>query len=221
MTRGEGHARRFLESMGGYASKIGCSFVIAFDRCEHKDYGQQRSVDVDCSRRGIVEDALVMAHEECGTDWIFRLDDDESIDDRAVSWLGRFMKYPEDGKRSFGMSRLNLFGSENRYIVEEGLYPDYQTRLLRSDINAPSEIHESPPADYTVDWPILHHKFLVKTYEQRRKTAEKYDSTRKGAGFGDWFLRFSLPEDAFSGGPNTKEFPSFNSSQPPSTSNPR
>ena len=45
--------------------------------------------------------------------------------------------------------------------------------------------------------PILHTKFLLKDYEERKAIAENYDSVRAEAGTGKVYLPFSLPEDSF------------------------
>ncbi len=46
----------------------------------------------------------------------------------------------------------------------------------------------------TIEHPILHHKFLVKSYEERVKIAERYESISAGAGSAG-YLTFTLPED--------------------------
>lgn len=190
--------------MRAASALVGAALVIAADRCRPPKIGQDRTIDVDCSERNMQEDALPRMHAECGTDWVLRLDDDESIGEDAVSWLIRFARYPEDGKRTFCMPRMNLFGNERTYIAEEGLWPDLQTRLLRRDVSPHAHIHHGIDADYAVRWPILHHKFLVKDYEHRKKIAERYESLGAGMGLGPWFMRFSLPELAFPDGPKTK-----------------
>ena len=48
---------------------------------------------------------------------------------------------------------------------------------------------------------LLHHKFRVKSIEERRAIVERYDNIAAGAGTA--FKAFSVPEEALTGGINS------------------
>jgi hypothetical protein len=50
------------------------------------------------------------------------------------------------------------------------------------------------PYGTVIKQPILHYKFLIKTYEERLEIANRYESVAKNAGLGAYRV-WTLPED--------------------------
>ena len=146
--------------------------------------------------RGFIESVLDEAVKACSGDYIFRLDDDETASRALVEWLTS-EEYTESDHWKF--PRMHLWPDANSMIVSQHLFPDYQTRLsIKAKSGGRSTVHAGSPFGGGSIAPvaILHHKFLVRSYEERKKTAEIYDREYPGYGTGG-MLPFNLPEDFY------------------------
>lgn len=126
--------------------------------------------------------------------YVLRLDDDESLPDQTIQWLlsGEYLTHPH-----WKFARKHLWTDEYHYIANPPLYPDHQTRLsVREMSTGRTSIHCGSPfgggelASIGVD--IHHHKFLVKTLDERLEIVKRYNQIHPGAG--DNFRVFSVPE---------------------------
>jgi hypothetical protein len=200
VTKGEECVLPLLHKLEMDALCLSAEFVLVADGEEaHRDLshggfdrlGKGSNIPIVHSK-GYIESVLDEAIEHTNGKYILRIDDDESISAPMLDWLaGR--KYESFDNWTF--PRAHLWGDEKSYIVNSPLWPDYQTRLSARDksgnrlaIHAPSPygIGEIAPC------PILHHKFLVRDYEDRKRILDGYESKQEGAGSGD-FLPFSFP----------------------------
>jgi hypothetical protein len=181
VTRNELCVQRLLEKMKKDADFIGAEFVKVVD-------------GVDVHSNGSIESVLDEAIAMCKDGWILRLDDDEEMSADLKSW---FHSSPVAIPDLFTFPRLNLWVDERHYILNENLYPDLQTRLAKKEQSGGRQvIHAGSPFGVggIVDKPILHHKFLIRDYNERKAIAERYESIAPGAGMG-FYKVYSLPED--------------------------
>lgn len=142
--------------------------------------------------KGYIESVLDEAIEFTRGNYILRIDDDESLSTPLLKWLASGQYRTHD---NWTFPRANLWGDEEHYIANPPLWPDYQTRLsIRSKSGGRLAIHAPSPygAGEIASCPILHHKFLVRTFDDRKRILDQYESMQEGAGSG--FIPFSLPE---------------------------
>jgi len=144
---------------------------------------------------GYIESVLDEAIAFCAGPYVLRLDDDELPSTAMLEWLdaghyakGEHWKFP----------RVHLWGDRKTALVTPHLWPDSQTRLsLKNLSGSRRSIHSGSPFGGGDDCPapIEHHKFLVKSLEERRAIVERYDGIASGAG--THFRPFSVPEDVY------------------------
>lgn len=177
VTQHEPFADRFLAAFAEIAGDVGANYV------EH-----------DGSGAGCIEHVLDDAIASCPDGYILRVDDDESVTFSMVRWLAR-REFVEADHWAF--PRRHFFPDRSTYIASAPLYPDLQTRLsVKAKAGGRSGVHDGSPHGTGTVAPVHlnHHKFLVRSYEERRAIVERYEAIRPGAGHG--FREFSLPEDA-------------------------
>jgi glycosyltransferase involved in cell wall biosynthesis len=142
--------------------------------------------------QGYIESVLDEAIEHTSGKYILRIDDDESISNPMFRWV---VDREYESADNWTFPRAHLWGDEANYIVNSPLWPDSQTRLsIRAKAGGRLAIHAPSPhgAGEIAPCPILHHKFLVRDYEDRKRILDGYESKQRGAGSGD-FLPFSFP----------------------------
>lgn len=194
----EPHSIRFLKQMSEWCKNRNFEFVLGVDGSDiqvEKAYEFTSKV-VPVKSDGYLESVLDDVKSKCSGDYIMRLDDDESMSIGLSSFLTK-LDFPH-GVYTF--SRANLWGDEHHFITNGGLYPDIQTRLFRADLaGGRTQIHRLSPHGFGKVLPlrILHYKFLVKSYEERLEIAKRYETVEKGAGLGEVYKKFNLPEDCF------------------------
>ena len=141
----------------------------------------------------IVEYALNSAASYCKGDYILRIDDDEIPSLSMISWINDNLgKVPINS-----FPRVNLYGTHFMMLGSPPLWPDYQTRLTHRDsFVRPEIVHSGHPGGQGAicPEPIIHYKYLVESLIDRHNTALIYESNKEGAGFGDTYRPFSLPE---------------------------
>lgn len=204
ITQAEPHALIFLSAMADLAKRLGAELVIAADG--HDAFN--RLSDIAGLRRHVTpvrsSGFLESVHDEVLAkttgDYVFRLDDDESVSPSLQSWL-QVQAYLDEPHWKF--ARAALWHRADLFIHALPLWPDHQTRLSkRSLAGGRNHIHAGSPYGGGAECPsmILHHKFLVKTREQRQEIVDRYDRVSPGAGSGG-MLAFQIPEAAYQGFP--------------------
>lgn len=176
VTQREPFAASFLAELADLADAIGASYV-----------------EYDGRGTGCIEHVLDDAIAECPDGYILRVDDDEVVSYPMKSWLID-RSYVEADHWAF--PRRNLWPDENAYITSPPLYPDLQTRLsVKAKSGGRWSPHDGSPFGTGTVAPVglEHHKFLVRSYDERRAIVDRYDSIMPGAGSG--WRAFSLPEE--------------------------
>jgi hypothetical protein len=193
VTRFERHTPRFLRHFRAVADILGAEFVVGCDRCEPAECGADIYVPVET--RGMIEHALIEAHDACSGEYVLRLDDDETLSAAAIFAVADWSRLDSDEK-VYAFPRANLWGDEKHAIVSGSLFPDLQTRLMPRGRENRTRLHQAIDTSSTIPGMILHHKFLVKTREEREEIAIRYEEIDPGGGSGH-YLQFSVPESCF------------------------
>ena len=129
----------------------------------------------------------------CSGEYVFRLDDDESVSIELRAWLAR---KGYTAHRHWRFPRQHLWGSTEQFLANAPLWPDDQTRLsARQFAGGRNTVHAASPFGRGIRGPgtILHHKFLLRDLDERIGIAARYEAIRPGAGTGK-FLAFATPE---------------------------
>lgn len=198
VTKAEPYALPFLEHLSLVASKTNAQLVIAADGPDAVkpllDMTWMRyPLIASVTSKGYIESVLDQALSYCDGQYVLRLDDDERCSDAMVAWLVDG-GYTADDHWKF--PRAHLWGDERHVLMHPQLWPDHQTRLsVRIKAGQRKSIHCGSPFGGGAEAPVLieHHKFIVKTVEERRAIVARYDRIAPGAGSG--MLVFSVPED--------------------------
>jgi hypothetical protein len=202
VTKAEPFAIPFLVSMSELAIMLHAQFVIAADgvtaanTLAHTTWRQLPRI-ITVHSKGYLESVLEQALNNCDGEYILRLDDDERCSPAMVAWLDNqsHLQHPH-----WKFPRAHLIGDTESVIMHPQLWPDHQTRLsVREMAGGRHWIHCGSPYGGGEEAPcvIEHHKFLVKSYEERLAIAKRYDTVQPGAGTGG-MKGFNLPEDAYS-----------------------
>ena len=210
ITAGKPFARATLEQMRAWANLLDADLVVAGDReagyALAREYADTAlAVQV---QNGLGESVVPELARACAHEWVLRFDDDETGTWAMFEWLKRG-EWNTVAWDAFNFPRGHLWGDTEHFITDAPLWEDRQTRLVRREITERwhNQVHAGSPAGRSADVPamMLHHKFLVRTYEERQETARLYDSLRAGAGTDDHFGRFTLPELFFLDGVHVRE----------------
>lgn len=199
VTKGEDYAKPFLDHFIQVAKDIDAQVLIALDGSPTgSSYAKGRIQWIGVNSKGYIESVLDDALKFVKTDFVFRIDDDEQFSPALVTWLksgvyrcAEHWKFP----------RVHFWEDTEHFIQAPPLWPDHQTRLSTLEKSGGRQwIHAGSPfgGGELCPYPIEHYKFLVKTYEERKAIAERYDTTLPGSGSG-LMTAFSLPEVFFSG----------------------
>ena len=179
ITEGRDYGKPFIAEMAKVAENIGCEFVLIEDGS-------------DVHSAGHIESVLDEAISRCSGEYILRLDDDESLHPDAVGWLRAKGYRVAD---HWALQRQNLWPDAEHFIANKPLWPDLQTRLsVKAKSGHRSEVHAGSPygTGRVAPYPILHHKFLVRSREEREALVQRYENIAAGAG--SQYVMFSLPE---------------------------
>jgi len=148
---------------------------------------------------------------ECSTDWALFLDDDEIPSVALTAALPDLIA--DTGVTHYWLPRKWLYPTSATYLDETPWRPDYQPRLVRTDprfVRFSDEFHRpivvSGPGRYP-QLPLWHADPVLRTPEQRREKARRYEQTRPGMRVGARALNFAfyLPESA--DGPTLADVP--------------
>lgn len=214
VTRAEECVRPLLTTLSLASRLIGAELVLVADGQEAFDalaqmQGPRKSVGmsgedviIKTETKGYIESVLDACINLTTGRYVFRIDDDESIPPPLVEWL-RAGAYKESEHWKFNRAHL-IRGEgvpcypnipENRIVTSPPLWPDYQTRLSTRDKSfGRTHIHCGSPhgGGELAPYPIIHHKFVIKSREEREEIMKRYESVQPGAGSG--FRHFSVPE---------------------------
>lgn len=201
VTKAEPYTIPFLRSMREVAERAKAEFVIAGDGPNAvktlKAWGLgDEEILVSVASKGYIESVLDTAINCCGGRYILRIDDDEFMSAEMQKWVVD-EKYTESDHWKF--PRAHLWGNRNQFIDMAPLWPDHQTRLsVRKKSGNRTFIHAGSPFGGGKLAPVLleHGKFLVKSKEERKAIADRYDSFGVGLG-SHGMLPFNLPEEAY------------------------
>lgn len=175
VTAGGEHASSFLDGFRDVAQAIKADYV-----------------EYDGRDAGCIEHVLDDALDVCKPGYVLRLDDDEACSTKLIEWLAGGEYLIAD---HWCFPRYNLWPDEGSFITSHALFPDLQTRLSLKDKSGGRQTPHQPSPHGTgrcATVPILHHKFLVKPIEERRRILDSYEQIQPGAGSN--FTAFSLPE---------------------------
>lgn len=192
VTENRPHARPFVESMATCADGLGARFALAVDG-DPEDWMFDLADVWRVNSKGYLESVLDEVIGSCLDGYILRLDDDERIGPEMFCWLSE-QRYLEADHWAF--PRMNLFPDADHFIENPPLYPDLQTRLsVKRLAGGRDRIHAGSPNGTGMVAPVAieHHKFLVRSREEREMLVERYEQLQPGAGY--QYVMFSLPEN--------------------------
>ena len=193
VTKGEKHAWKYIKQAFELSRKIGAEFVLGADHCEIAK--SMADVVVPVESAGYLESVLDDVVMWAMGGYVLRLDDDETISASMLGWLkSEYYKACD----VWAFPRANLL--EGKAITTPPLWPDLQTRLTtRSKSGGRTQIHQGSPHGTGTVAPvaILHHKFQVRSFDERLKIAANYESVKPGAGFSPTYQPYNLPERSF------------------------
>lgn len=174
VTAYERHSTRFLDAHEHLAGRLGAEFV-------EFDGRGARCVE------NILDDAIVTLDDG----YVLRLDDDELASDSMGDWLasGHWIEFDH-----WAFPRANLYPDETSFIASEPLWPDLQTRLsVKGKAGGRAGVHAGSPHGTGRIAPCVleHHKLLARSYEDRLRIANGYETL----GAAPYYRVFSLPED--------------------------
>jgi hypothetical protein len=175
VTAGEEYSHPFVAALQELSDELGAPCVV-----------------YDGAGAGAIEAVLDDALELAGDRYVLRVDDDELVSPAMREWL-HDREYRASDHWAF--PRVHLYPDLEHYVTQAPLWPDLQTRLsVRSKAGRPAELHAGSPYGTGRVAPVAleHHKFLVRSWVERRELLERYDEIRAGAG--SRFVVFSLPE---------------------------
>ncbi len=197
VTNGEPHAGQFLLRMSRLARLLNAEFVIGLDGPAKKagfNMWCTKSVKLPAHEVPLQEMVSDVAVKACTGDYLLRLDDDEAVSPALQDWLSL---HGYEGGQLFSFPRVYLYPDQDHILMNEGMYPDLQTRLGKRELMLGyTYIHAGNPngSGQIIPYAIEHHKLLVKSYEQRVAIGERYEAIREGAGTRPEYARYNLPE---------------------------
>lgn len=178
VTLGEVRALPFLDAFRAMAGILRAECVIYRDDGAH----------------GYAEPVLPLAVEQCHGEYVLRVDDDEQCSESLIAWLAT-RAYRDASQWWF--PRVHLWENTETAIVNHPLWPDQQTRLTLWELSMDRpRVHASSPHGLGQQGSgvLIHHKFLVRSLDERRRLAAHYDRIQPGAGSGK-FRVCHTPED--------------------------
>ena len=207
ITRAEPQLLPLLEQMSQAAVEMGGEFVLgldwepdfekADDIARYSALSGLSSRIIFVKSKGYVESVLQYVIDKCKGEWIFRLDDDEGLTPAGWEWM-KERKY--EANDNWLIPTAALWGDDEHFITSPPFWADRHMRLSRWDKIGtwPDAPHAHPGFDHsrlpTTPFAILHYKYLLRSYEERRDDAEVREALVEDAGLGKRTV-YSLPED--------------------------
>ena len=202
ITQGKEWSRPFIERLRAQATDLGAEFVIGFDLSGGETNGWlQPMADllVPVTSAGYIESVLNTVIRHANGSWVLRVDDDESLPPAMIEWLRRRSYF---GSKLWRMPTAALWGDERHFITTPPFWQDTHVRLASwyDAAGWPDKPHGKLRLEHTAKLcpaAIFHHKYLIKSYEERRQLAADYEQKEAGAGEGRRLV-FNVPEDVLS-----------------------
>lgn len=195
------HVTRFILHMHRLATVLGAELVLGLDReaAQRADFRRLASTAVDVRANALQEDVLDECLAACRGEWVLRLDDDETVSNALANWLAN-RGHVQAQARLYAFPRVYLIQDEGHILVNEGMWPDLQTRLGRKELmGGYRHVHAGNPhgTGRVVPYALEHHKLLVRSFEERMGIAERYERCRAGAGSDPVYARYNVPERVY------------------------
>lgn len=210
LSAGKPYATRCLNQCREWANELGVQLVVAGDGERGYALAKQYAdvaIPVEITN-GLGESAIPIIAAACHTDWVLRFDDDETGTPALLEWLKQEV-WEQNGVGVYHFPRAWLWGDEQHFITSAPLWTDKQARLTRRELLAGwgNHVHAGAPASAGIDVPaaMLHYKLLVRSFSERQETARLYDALEPGAGSGNYFGKFTLPELFYANGVQVRE----------------
>ena len=131
-----------------------------------------------------VDRPLPWLFQECRCDWMLTLDDDEVPSIELLDVLPDLLD--DDRIVHYSLARRWLYPDARTYLADPPWQPDYQLRLFRTDprlIRFSDQLHTPivprGPGRF-VQEPIWHLDTMLRTREERRAKADRYEAMRPG-----------------------------------------
>jgi len=196
ITNGREFAGRFIQRMFDTANRIQARLILGLDGEKAQAAGYPCHASMNLQAVSLQEDVADEAVKACPDGWILRIDDDEVISPALEKWL------KEDGyltakQALYAFPRVYMWGDEKHILVNDGMWPDLQTRLgWKPYMLGYSYVHAGNPngTGAIVPYAIEHHKLLVLSHEERKEISYRYENLRPGAGTLPQYARYNLPE---------------------------
>ncbi|MEP6812168.1 MAG: hypothetical protein ABI990_04185 [Actinomycetota bacterium] len=147
-----------------------------------------------------VDRPLPWLFEQCRCEWAFALDDDEVPSQALLESLPQLLADERIGH--YSIPRRWLYPDSGTYLDDAPWRPDYQLRLLRTDprlTRFSSDLHRpivaTGPGRFLAT-PLWHLDAVLRTFDERRAKAWRYEHARPGLRVGAFALNFAfyLPE---------------------------
>lgn len=173
-----------LISLLASLNKISDEVILIFDGEDPrliKKLSRHAARVISVPGRGSLEAYSMDILRYCTKDWIFRVDDDETLSPGITrSFLQHLIS--DRYVTSYWFPRL-WYVSQNEYIISAPHFPDYQLRLFRNIpaiITLPTRIHEAisvaGKSKYINEAHLKHWNLCVSTREEREGKVNYYDS---------------------------------------------
>lgn len=199
-------AEPFLNNFRELADKLNGELLLGADISKTQETLEvatryaHRVIPVTCNgSKGIVWNSVA---EQAQGYWVLMMDDDEEVSPAMEKWLLQYewRDYPYSSS-VYSFPCAHLWGDREHFISTSPLYPDCHARLMHKELHTQwgTTIHASNPQGLGKIVPalFLHHKFILKSFEERKQIAETYDQLENGSGTGNSYRPFGLPETHF------------------------
>lgn len=185
---------RFIRDARDLAQDLGAEYVLAVDlggmpaeRAESmRGLGESRgpntrTVFVDSQGKGYLEACLNQALDQCDSEYVLRLDDDERATPILAKWLREWVRCCRPEKQ-YTFARAALYPDADHYVAQQPWWPDPQARLATRELSRRSYLHELwHGGEVYVPNPIEHHVYLVKTAAEHDAIRAIYATARPDA----------------------------------------
>lgn len=194
-TEGHPFAARFLFEFGRLARDLKAQYVIAGDHEQGFRMARRfADIAIQVETKGLQEHKITEVSGMCAGDWILKLDDDETVSPAMRDWL---LAWKPGTEAAYSFPYAWLWGDEQHFITAPPFWVDPHGRLMRKELmqDWPTGVHQNNPhTGPVVPVALCHHKFLVKSMDERREVARRYDGFMQGAGTGELYGKYTLPE---------------------------
>jgi len=130
-------------------------------------------VVVNSHGAGYLEAVLNDALDACDTEYVLRIDDDETVSAELTAWLSEWVTDPDPAPQ-YTFPRAALWPDYAHRIDQPPWWPDPQARLATRELSRRDRLHEPWRGEEVyVPHPIVHHTYLCHddAWHARRKAA--------------------------------------------------